>query len=202
MSLQVGAVVVAAGESRRMGTPKQLLPWGETTVLGSVVETILQSDVSEVVIVLGHEAEKVSGALRDGTRAQPRVRIVVNPDYRSGMLSSVRFGVESLGGDPAGFLTALSDQPGISPSVIKTLLDAFRRHPQRIVIPTYNGRRGHPVIFSLDLRRELEALSPDVGLRQLVWNHPELIMELPVDGQGILVDLDTPEEYQRYRPST
>lgn len=197
--MRIGAVILAAGESRRMGQLKQVLPWGAGTMIEAVVRSVLASPVEEAVVVLGHEAAAVQGALRP-VASNPRLRSVVNERYREGMLGSVQAGVQALSEQCAAFLMVLADQPQISPAVVRLLVEAFSRGEGRILLPTFGGRRGHPVLFSLAYRSELTTLDPAVGLRQLVWNHPGDVREIPVPDENVLVDLDYPGDYEKHRP--
>lgn len=195
MTRQIGAIILAAGESRRMGRPKQLLPWGEQTVIEAVVAAARASLASEVVVVLGHEAERVREAIGPGASD---VRFVENPLYREGMLSSVRAGVRALSEHCEAFLLFLGDQPMASPAVARALIGAYE--PGGILVPTCGGRRGHPVLFCLSYREEIMRLDDAVGLRQLSWRHPQAVREIPVEAGSIHIDLDTPEDYARHRP--
>lgn len=197
--VRLGAIVLAAGESRRMGRLKQVLPWGAGTIIEAVVRGVLASSVDEVVVVLGHEAEAVEAALAP-VRADARLRLVRNERYQEGMLSSVQAGVAALAPDCRAFLMVLGDQPGVSPAVIDLLVEAFGRGEGQILLPTFDGRRGHPVLFSLRYREEIARIDPAVGLRQLVWNHAAAVREIPVPEAHVLVDLDYPADYETHKP--
>jgi molybdenum cofactor cytidylyltransferase len=197
--LQIGALVLAAGQSRRMGRLKQVLPWGDGTVIEAVMRALLASPVDEVVVVLGHEAAAVWQALAP-VSADPRLRSVRNERYAEGMLTSVQAGLPLLSPDCSAFLMVLGDQPGLSPAVIARLVDAFRRGEGRILLPTHGGRRGHPVLFSLEFRDRIGRLDAGVGLRQLVWDQAADVRELPVEDASVLIDLDSPADYEKHRP--
>ncbi len=195
MPHRFGAVILAAGESRRMGRPKQLLPWGETTVIGAVLAAAQRSPVAEIAVVLGHHADAVREAVRTG---DSRTTCTLNPRYHEGMLSSVQAGVAALSSACDGFFLFLGDQPVASPDVARALAEAYQ--PGAILIPTYGDRRGHPGLFCLSFREEIGRLDPAVGLRQLQRRHPEAVRELPVGEPCIHIDLDTPEQYEQHRP--
>lgn len=191
-----GAIVLAAGESRRMGSPKMLLPWKSGTVLSSVVDALLRSPVDEVVVVLGHKAELVLQALSPFA-GDPRVRSVINHEYRDGMLTSIQCGVRSLGQGNA--LVALGDQPLITPEVVSQVISACQGG---IAVPMYHGRRGHPVVIDQSLFPELLELPAEAGLRGLFHACPERVSTVAVACQGVLIDLDTPSDYLQHRPES
>lgn len=178
-----------------MGTAKMLLPWDSETVLGRVAETLLQTSVTRIVVVLGHRAAEVRrgfGSMAD----DPRIEVVVNQRYSEGMLTSIQCGAaRALPGD---LVVALGDQPLISPSVVERLLACGG---EALCVPSYGGRRGHPVRVPADLVSELLALPADVGMRGLFQAHPDRVRVVEVDCAGVLVDLDTPADYLQHRPA-
>jgi len=187
------AIVPAAGRSRRMGTPKQLLPFGSSTVIGHVVDQLLQSSVDGIWVVVGHEFQKVATALS----GKP-VHIVQNPDYRHGeMLSSVRCALRALPENCEAVLTALGDQPSITPEVVDRLTVAFRSEGKGIIVPAHGGRRGHPVLVANRYRGEILTRFDDAGLRGLLAAHGEDVFELSVPTADMLFDIDDPEDYLR-----
>ena len=186
------AIVLAAGESRRMGTPKQLLPFGGKTLLQTVVDRLLRSRADGVLVVLGCRADEVWTSLAD----RP-IRFVLNPVYAQGMLSSVRAGVATLSPDATAALVCLGDQPLVDPDVVDRLIETHRETGAGIVLPTFNGKRGHPALISLRYRDEILALSGDPGLKAVMRGHPEDTVEVAVDMPEILSDIDTPEDYQK-----
>ncbi len=191
----ISAILLAAGESRRMGRSKQLLPWHGKTLLQHSLESIINSAADETILVLGHEADRIGKSLP----ALP-VKIVINPDYKQGMASSLRQGLLAMDPGSEAFLVLLADQPGIGPEIINTLIRAFRQaDPRRgIVRPVYRGRPGHPVLIGAQYLQEALQLQGDVGARRILMNHPGDILEIAVDQDAVLKDIDTPEEYQKY----
>ncbi|MHB8910696.1 MAG: nucleotidyltransferase family protein [Syntrophales bacterium] len=192
----ISAILLAAGESKRMGRPKQLLTWQGKTLLEHILESLLSSDADEIILVLGHEA----GRVRESLPAFP-ITITINPDYRQGMASSLRRGLLAMDPRSEAFLLCLADQPGIGPEIMNTIIRAFRQaDPRRgIVRPVYRGRRGHPVLIGAQyLEEALQLLTGDVGARQILLNHPDDILDVEMEGDVILKDIDTPEEYRAY----
>ena len=190
----IWAVVLAAGESRRMGTQKLLLPFGDTTVVAAVVRAALASRAGRTLVVLG--ADRV--AVRLGLEPQD-VEFAVNEDYRLGMLSSVQAGFRELPKDAQAAVVMLGDQPFLPPRVVDAVIGAYEAGGKGVVVPTFQGRRGHPVLVDLKYRDEVLALDPADGLRRLMRAHPGDIVEVEAGDANILRDLDTPEDYAGLR---
>jgi molybdenum cofactor cytidylyltransferase len=192
MKKYIYGLVLAAGLSQRMGTPKQLLPFGEKTILQTVVDVLLTLPLVDVIVVLGHEAGRVRASLAD--RA---VTYCVNENYREGMFSSVLCGVHHMPESADAFLMILGDQPHIEARVGRAVIEAYQAGDSGIVIPTWGGKRGHPALVDLKrYRPEILSLSGDEGLKPVMRGHGEDTLMLGVDDPGILRDLDTPEDYQ------
>jgi molybdenum cofactor cytidylyltransferase len=176
-----------------MGQPKQLLPFGERTILERVVDTLLAAGVGEVVAVLGHLAERVRAVLGD----RP-VRAVINESYRQGMLSSIKYGVGAVGTEYDALLIALGDQPHIECAVVSEVMRAYRAGNAGIVIPRYGEKKGHPIIISLQKYREaIVNLPEDVGLNALMQEHADDVRLLDVATEDIIRDIDVPDDYTR-----
>jgi molybdenum cofactor cytidylyltransferase len=188
----IWAVVLAAGESKRMGEAKLLLPFGEKTIIETVIENVIQSKVEKILIVLGSGREKIEQRIKNYS-----LKIAFNPNFRSGMLSSVHAGFQALPEYAQAALVVLGDQPSISTSVINELIDAYKRTRKGIVLPIYKSERGHPVLIDMKYRNEIENLSPDIGLRGTVYNHPEDILEVEMKSQSVLRDIDYIEDYKK-----
>ncbi len=189
--MTVAAILLAAGKSRRMGTSKQLLPLGDTTVIGCCLESLWTGGVGDIIVVVSPEGAEVA----EEARRFP-VRIVVNEEPGGDMSSSVRSGRDNLPSDCSSVLIALSDCPLVQPSSVQALLSAGAGKLSSIVIPVYEGRRGHPVLFP---RTILGELTDDLTLRDLVRKDPGRVAELPIDDSGVLLDMDTPVDYQRLK---
>lgn len=192
----IGAVVLAAGQSRRMGRPKMLLPWGETTVIGQVVRVLARGGVEDCVVVTGGAAGEVGAALQ-GLPA----RTVFNPRYtEEDMVFSLQAGLAELGPEVEAALVALGDQPQAKAGVVQAVIAAFRVSEAALVIPSYHMRRGHPWLLRRDLWPVVFALQEGETLRDFLNAHKDRILYLPVETPTVLRDLDTPEDYDRERP--
>jgi len=192
----ISAIVLAAGESKRMGQTKLLLPWQGKTLLEHVLDTLLTSQVNEVILVLGHDADRILQKV-----PTQKIKVVINPDYKEGMSSSILKGLMAMDEKAEAFLTVLADQPGITKEILNRLIHGFQktRPEKNIVLPTYLGARGHPVLFSTKYKKEALRLRGDVGARQVLVDHPEDILEVEVDSDAVLSDIDTPEDYRDQR---
>jgi len=188
---QVAGVVLAAGESRRMGRLKALLPFGNRTVIEQVLHPLLQSDLVSITVVLGHRAEEIAVVLK----ALP-IHLVTNPHYRDGMTTSVQAALRHITPLPDAYLLALVDQPQLGITPVQHVLTAFNQTDKGFVIPTWNGKRGHPIILAARYRQDVLALGPDQGLNLVTRSHPDDTLELPMSDDDILRDMDYPEEYE------
>jgi len=189
---RVAAVVLAGGESKRFGTPKQLLPWKGNTLLGHVVDVALASGAAPVVVVLGHQADACRAALGDRL-----VQVVVNRDWARGQSTSVRAGLAALPVNASGALFLLVDQPGITPAVINALIERHQATLAPVVWPEYQGRRGNPVLFDQDTFPDLMRLTGDTGGRPVLQAYSGHVERVPVPDAGVLFDIDTPDDYAR-----
>jgi molybdenum cofactor cytidylyltransferase len=195
----MAAIILAAGLSQRMGQPKMLLPWGETTVLGQVISTFSQTGVDEIIIVSGGAREAVEAEVARLAEKFP-VRCIHNPAHESGgMLESLQCGLAALGPEAESTLIGLGDQPQLSLSAARKVVAAFESSGARLIVPSYNLRRGHPWLVQRRLWAELLALKAPQTLRDFLNAHAGEILYVETD-QTILKDLDTPEDYQRERP--
>lgn len=193
MSKPVYGIVLAAGLSSRMGSAKQLLPFGEQTVLQTVVSVLLDSDLAGIHVVLGHLAGDIAASL-----AGKPVVCVENSRYREGMLSSVQAGVLSLPEGAQAAMLVLGDQPQLQVGDVAAVLKGYRDSGKGIVIPVSAGRRGHPIILDLGLyRSDIFDADPEKGLKPIVRSHPNDTLEVDVADEAVLRDIDTPEDYQR-----
>ncbi|MDH4196336.1 MAG: nucleotidyltransferase family protein [Candidatus Aminicenantes bacterium] len=188
----IWAIVLAAGESRRMGTQKLLLPYGETTVVETVVRKALDSGVDRVMAVVGADRDTVLARLE-----RYPLTIVENENFRQGMLTSVQAGFAALPADAVAAVVMLGDQPAVPTEAVRAVVRAARESGEGIIIPTSGGRRGHPVLVATKYGRAVASLDPAIGLRQLRLEHPDDVLEVEVGDPAVLRDLDTPEDYER-----
>jgi len=182
----ISAILLAAGESKRMGKLKQLTPFGRSTILEETVNNLLNSKVSEVIVVLGARADEVTEKI-----ALKPVQTVVNPDYQQGMSTSLIAGLRLIDSKAQAVMFALGDQPLINSQTINRLIEEFCNHDKGIAIPVYRGRRGHPVIFAIRYKDELFRLKGDIGGREIIDRYPDDVLEVPVNCEGIYIDIDT-----------
>lgn len=184
----LAAVILAAGESRRMGAPKALLPYGSTTFLEHLLAATNHPQVGWTRVVVGAHAREIAAATH-----LPADALVHNPDWPSGQLSSIHAALCSLpAGATDGMLLCLVDHPLVSASLIAQLIEHFYASGKLIVLPTYRGLRGHPVIFSAKLYEELLAAPLDKGARAVVWAHSADVLEVPTSEEGVVLNLNDP----------
>ncbi|MBI5932265.1 MAG: nucleotidyltransferase family protein [Chloroflexi bacterium] len=192
----IAAIILAAGQSKRMGQPKMLLPWGATTMLGQIVETLQSADMKEILVVTGAERERVEQIV-----AQYGVRS--SPNLASGeMLSSMQVGLRVLrdNASVAAALICLGDQPQVQDGSVRAVTEAFEARKSSLVVPSYRMRRGHPWLVARPLWEEILAMSPTESPREFLNRHAGEIEYVNVDNPSILADLDTFEEYLKSRP--
>jgi len=192
----IAAVILSAGESSRMGSPKALLPVDGKSFIEGIIATLRRCRVGKILVVLGHHAAEIGPEIRDLP-----VTVVINRDYRRGQLSSLIAAIKSLtvetaGESVEGLLLHLVDHPFLSPAVVNAMIEGFYQTGKLIVVPTYRGKRGHPVLFSRDLFEELLEAPLDQGAKSVVHAHRDDTLEIPTEEEGVVVDIDTPEDYR------
>ena len=191
MQPMLSAILLAAGESKRMGEPKQLMPLGQSTMVEQAIDNLLNSAVNEIIVVLGYRAEEVIK-----TVAAKPVKIAINPNYQQGMSTSIIAGLNLVDSQAQAVMLALSDQPLVDSQTINRLIKEFYNHDKGIAIPTYQGNRGHPIIFAIRYKPKLLELKGDIGGRQIIKHHPEDVLEVAVDSESVISDIDTRDDYR------
>jgi len=192
------AVILAAGQSRRMGAQKLLLPFDGGTVIGRIAGEILRSPVARTFVVVGADGARVAAALEtERVSRKEAFSFITNPAPEGDMLSSVRCGLRALPPECEAILVALGDQPSITAELVTRIVHAFGASGHGIVVPVYAGKRGHPILFSARYSEEVLIRHDDLGLRGLLRAHPEDVLELPADSASVLSDMDYPQDYLR-----
>ncbi|MBG0861123.1 MAG: nucleotidyltransferase family protein [Bacteroidales bacterium] len=187
---EIWSIILAAGESTRMKTPKMLLPFNGLTIIEKVIENVGKSVVDKTILVLGANREKilkVTGHLQ--------VKHCYNENYKQGMLSSVICGFRALPDDYRAVLVILGDQPFIGAEIINSVIDAYNRSGKGILMPVFGSKRGHPLLIDRKYRNEIEKLDPGEGLRSLYRKFTDDVFEVKTENQLILKDIDTEEDY-------
>jgi molybdenum cofactor cytidylyltransferase len=192
----IAALVLAAGMSRRMGTNKLLLPFGERTVLGQVIAVLQDCPLDEIVVVTGHEGKQVRASLDRQALRHRGLHFAHNPCYASGeMLSSVQAGLEEMRSDCDAALVVLGDQPQLERRVVEQVIAA--RQPGAVMVPSFDRRSGHPILVDRARWADVLALPPGANLREVLRAHADWVCYVEVDTETILRDVDTPEDYER-----
>lgn len=189
----ISALLLAAGKSERMGEAKQLLTIGGQRMIEAALTNLQGSRCDEIIVVLGFVADEI----RPLVEGKERVKVVINPQFQKGMSTSIRQGLQEISPRATGILIALADQPFIPSRVINKLIDRFAVGTKGIIVPVYEGKRGHPVILD---RKKYEGgllvLQGDVGARGIIQDHQEDVLEVAVAAKGVLIDIDAPEDYR------
>jgi molybdenum cofactor cytidylyltransferase len=188
------SIVLAAGSSDRMGSPKALLKIGEKTFVQHIVDILSRHNIARIHVVLGAQAEEIKPTLS----GMP-VTVVTNAQWQNGQLSSLIKGLEKIKEQETdGLLVWPVDHPLVPGVVIDELIKVFENNPGRIVIPKFERRRGHPVIFPKTLFNDLRSAPTDEGARAVIHRNEELVYEIETNEKEVLVNIDTPEDYHRY----
>jgi molybdenum cofactor cytidylyltransferase len=191
----ISALVPAAGMSTRLGSNKLLLLFKGKPLIAHAVDTLLACAVDEVIVVLGHEADRVSAAI-----GERRVRFVENRDYHQGLGSSVRAGVAALSSRTGAIMIYLPDQPLLEPGEINLLIRAFveaGKSRKNIVVPLFRGQRGNPVMVDASYQAAILAVAGETGCRRVIKQHPDQVLTVEMKTDHVIRDVDTMEEYER-----
>lgn len=194
--MTISAIILAAGQSKRMGQPKMLLPWGNTTVLGKVVETIQHAGVEDILVVTGGARAEVEKIV-----AQYGSRIIHNESFeQEEMLTSIQLGLQEQKPEAQAALICLGDQPQVEERCVRSVCEAFQKNKTSLVVPSYQMRRGHPWLIARELWNEVLQMRAPESMRDFLNNHKGNIHYVEYDTSSILQDLDTPEDYLKYKP--
>jgi molybdenum cofactor cytidylyltransferase len=188
----IWSIILAAGESKRMGSPKMLLEFNGKTMIENVLNNVTHSDSDGILVVLGAGREDLVDLVK-----KYDVKFCYNENYKEGMLSSVQCGFKNLPSDIEAILVFQGDQPFIAPSVINSVIKAFRSSGKGIIIPVYNGKRGHPLMLDSKYRDQVDKLDPGEGLRSITHIFSGDVHEIETADPGILRDFDTYEDYKK-----
>jgi len=184
------AIILAAGESKRMGRPKMLLSFNESTMIETVLKNISESKVEKILVVLGAEKDAIAEKI-----GKLDLEFCYNENYIEGMLSSVKCGFKNLPNDFKAAMVFQGDQPFIAADAINKVIEAYLSSKYGIIIPVYDGKRGHPILIDRKYNSEIVKLSPEIGLRELTFRFHYDVLEVQTEEPGILRDFDTYKEY-------
>ena len=192
----ITAIILAAGESKRMGQPKMLLPWDNGTVLSHVISTFRKAGLEDILVITGGAREQVEDEI-----SHLKVKTVFNEQFAKGeMLSSIQCGISVLTYQTQAMLIGLGDQPQVQAGSVQMVCDAYRETKSNIIIPSFQMRRGHPWLVARPLWDDLLKMESPNSPRDFLHTHHKNIQYVNVNDPGILADLDTPEDYQRWQP--
>lgn len=193
LNSKIHALILAAGQSRRMGeTNKLLLPYGSQSVICHVVEQVRASVMENITVVTGHEDAQIRAALKDGN-----LTFTHNENYHQGLSGSLKVGINSLPDNCDAVMVILGDMPRISTALLNKMIKAYSRTgPRPILIPTCENKRGNPLIWHQSYFEEFKTLSGDRGAKGLIRNYEKYVCEVDVNDDAIFRDMDTPESYQ------
>ena len=196
----IAAIVLAAGQSRRMGYPKLTLPWGKTSVLGQVIITLATAGINDIVIVTGAIQEQITNLVDLYVKKYP-VRTIYNDGYAKGeMLSSLQIGLSAMKPETLATLVVLGDQPQIMVSIVRQIISTYLETGAPLIIPSYQMRRGHPWLVARTKWDSLLDLTSEQTPHDFLTAHAADIHYLPVETSTILQDIDTPAEYEQQQP--
>lgn len=192
----ITAIILAAGESKRMGEPKMLMPWGRSTVLQTVISTFQAADVRDILLVTGGAREQVERLVGK------TVQTIYNDDYKkSGMLGSIQLGLRAKMREASAALICLGDQPQVEEGSVRSVCDTFLKTRSSLVVPSYQKQRGHPWLVARALWDEILLMREPDTMRNFLNKHISEIQYVESGTPTILQDVDTPEDYLKYKPA-
>ena len=193
----IAVIVPAAGMSTRMGHNKLLLAFKGKPLIAQAVDTLLESQVDEIIVVLGHEADKVKEKLQG-----KQVTLVENPNYRQGMSTSIRVGLGAVSSGARAIMIYLADQPLLEPEDVNRLIRAFaeaRAHNKSIVVPFFRGQRGNPVILDASFKEAILEVVGEVGCKRVIKRNPDKVLVVEMETDHVVRDVDRIEDYEGLR---
>lgn len=193
----ISAILLGAGESKRMKVNKLSLPWGRETIFEHCFSVLLRSKAQEVIVILNPQNARMKRQIEKiSTSTTKKVKITFNPHYKRGMSTSIHRGLQVMDPRNEGILISLGDQPFLKTSTINALLRAFNQKRGEIVVPSFRGVKGHPVVFHRKYEKELLKLRGDTGGKSILLQYSKQIKTIPVRSEGVVKDIDTREAYQ------
>lgn len=194
--IRISGILLAAGESKRMGKPKLLLNLEKTNIINTTIDNLLKSEIYELIIVLGHEAQKIENSV---STQDKRIKFVTNKNYREGMSTSIKRGVLTTSKESEAFLIALGDQPLISPKLINRLIEKYQSSKLGIVTVMHQSLRGHPVLISKKYVKEILSLNGDIGARDLLKQHLDDTGSINIESSEEFFDIDKTQDYEELK---
>jgi molybdenum cofactor cytidylyltransferase len=193
---QTAGIILAAGESKRFGRPKQLLRLKGRYLIEWVLDAALESELSRIILVLGYAHQEIRQALGEKLR-NAKLQIEVNPHYQKGQSHSLQVGLSRIENTFPAVMFLLADQPLVDAATINCLLDKFWSADKDICVPTFHGKRGNPSIFSQKFYKHIMEIKGDIGARQIIKAHPERVLEIEIKNPLFFLDVDTPEGFEK-----
>jgi molybdenum cofactor cytidylyltransferase len=195
--MKIAGIVISAGEGRRMeGRIKQLLPWKNSTILGTIIDTLKETELDKIYIVLGYEKDKIYDSIKN--LLNEKFEIVINTRYKEGMLTSIQEALKKIPEDFSGFVVFLGDQPFVNKKTVDLLLNEIRKNLFPIIVSCFKKERGHPTYISMKYKEKILSLDPKIeGLRTIIYDarNKEDVFDLETEDPDTIRDIDTYEDY-------
>jgi len=196
--VKISGIVIASGEGKRIGRIKQLLPWKNSTILGNIIDTLKDTDLDKIYIVLGHEKEEILENIKP--HLTEKFEVIFNENYKKGMLTSIQEAVKKIPDDYFGFIIFLGDQPFIKKETVDKSIERIKAKDYPIIVSCYKGERGHPTFISLEFKEKILSLDPEKdALRDIIYDarNKNLVFDFETDDEDVIKDIDTYEDYIR-----
>ncbi len=196
--MKISGIVIASGEGKRIGRIKQLLPWKNSTILGNIIDTLKDTDLDKIYIVLGHEKEEILENIKP--HLTEKFEVIFNENYKKGMLTSIQEAVKKIPDDYFGFIIFLGDQPFIKKETVDKSIERIKAKDYPIIVSCYKGERGHPTFISLEFKEKILSLDPEKGaLRDIIYDarNKNLVFDFETNDEDVIKDIDTYEDYIR-----